>query len=340
MRRLEMSVLGGVLTAALVATAAATAAAPPTAVTGSHSDVANRGAALHGTVNPNGSATTYYFQWGLTTAYGVNSAPRSAGAGTKPVSARAAAGMLIPGTAYHYRLVATNAAGTAVGADRTFTTAGHAPPAAATGPATGVGKNAATMTAVVTPNKENTTYFFQYGTTTAYGSQTPAAVLHPGTAPVTVSAAIGGLEASTIFHYRIVAEHGSSVVTPGADGTFMTLPRHRPVPLVFARTRPGLAAGRPFVFTTRGSVRGPSWIPGVYDCHGSVTVRFLLGDRRIRSLLLPLGPGCGFSGSTAFTHLPGHGTLHPPVTLTVRVRFAGNGYLRPRRATTETVTLG
>jgi hypothetical protein len=276
----------------------------------------------------------------LTTAYGVNSVQRSTVAGTRPVSVRAAANSLIPGTTYHYRLVATNAAGTAAGADHTFTTAGHAPPAAATGPAGEVGKNAATLTAVVTPNKEDTTYFFQYGTTTAYGSQTPAGVLRPGTAPVTVTAAIAGLEARTIFHYRIVAEHGNSVVTPGADGTFMTLPRHRPVPGIFATTRPGLAAGKPFVFTTRGSVRGPSWIPGVYDCHGDVTVRFLLGARRIGSTLLPLGPRCGFSGRTMFTHLPGHGTLHPPVNLTVRVRFAGNGYLTPRRASTETVTLG
>jgi phosphodiesterase/alkaline phosphatase D-like protein len=340
MRKLEMLVLGGVVAAAFAAAAVAAAASVPTVVTGSHSDVADRSAALHGTINPNGGATTYYFQWGLTAAYGVNSVARSAGAGTKPVSVRAPAASLIPGTTYHYRLVATNASGTAAGADRTFTTAGHAPPVVATGPATGVGKNAATLTAVVTPNKESTTYFFQYGTSTAYGSQTPPAVLHAGAAPVTVSAAIGGLEARTIFHYRIVAEHGTSVVSPGADGTFMTLPRHRPVPAIFARTRPGLAVGKPFVFTTRGSVRGPSWIPGVYDCQGNVTVRFLLGDRRIGSLLLPLGPRCGFSGRTVFTHLPGHGTLHPPVTLTVRVRFAGNGYLTPRRATTETVTLG
>jgi hypothetical protein len=340
MRKLEMLVLGGVLAAAFAAAAVAVAASAPTVVTGSHSDVADRSAALHGTINPNGSATTYYFQWGLTTAYGVTSVQRSTVAGTRPVSVRAAADSLIPGTTYHYRLVGTNAAGTVAGADRMFTTAGHAPPAAATGPATAVGKNAATLTAVVTPNKENATYFFQYGTTIAYGAQTPAGVLHPGSAPVTVTAAIGGLETGTIFHYRIVAEHGSSVVTPGADGTFMTLPRHRRVPRIFAGTGPGLAAGKPFVFTTRGSIRGPSWIPVVYDCHGNVTVRFLLGARQIGSTLLPLGPRCGFSGRTVFTHLPGHGRLHPPVTLTVRVRFAGNGYLTPRRASTETVTMG
>jgi phosphodiesterase/alkaline phosphatase D-like protein len=339
MRKLELSVLGAVLAAALAAAAVAAASAA-TVVTGSHSSVADRSAVLHGTINPEGNATTYYFQWALTTAYGANSVQRSAGAGTKPVSVRAAADSLIPGTTYHYRLVATNASGVAVGADRTFTTAGHAPPAVVTGPATGVGKNLATLTAVVTPNKENTTYFFQYGTSTAYGSQTPAAVLPAGTTAVTVSATIQGLEARRIFHYRIVAEHGSSVVQPGADGTFMTLPRHRPAPRMFARTRPALAAGKPFVFTTRGSVRGPSWIPGVYDCHGDVTVRFLLGDRRIGSTLLSVGPRCGFSGRTVFTHLPGHGRLHPPVTLTVRVRFAGNGYLTPRRASTEAVTLG
>ena len=127
---------------------------------------------LHGTLNPNGSATTYFFQWGLTTAYGVDSVARSAGHGTKAVAVSITARALIPGTTYHYRLVATNGAGTTIGGDRAFTTAGNPPPTVATGPASQVGKNAATVTAVVGPNKQATTYYFQYGTSTTYGAQT------------------------------------------------------------------------------------------------------------------------------------------------------------------------
>jgi phosphodiesterase/alkaline phosphatase D-like protein len=256
------------------------------------------------------------------------------------VAVRTTAGGLIPGTAYHYRLVATNGAGTALGVDRTFTTAGNPPPEVATGPAGQVGKNSATMTGLISPNKQTTTYYFQYGTSTSYGSQTIAAAVPAGTAAVTVSAPISGLEARTIFHYRIVALHDNTAPQPGADTTFMTLPRHRAVPRIKARTTPSHDAHKPFVFTTSGSVKGPGWIPALYDCRGNVTVHFLLRGRRIGSTLLPLQPNCKFAGQTVFNHLPHHGRLPRPVSLTVIVRYAGNGYLTPRKASPETVKEG
>jgi phosphodiesterase/alkaline phosphatase D-like protein len=317
----------------LALTAVASAASAPTAKTGSHGNITDHSAVLRGVVNPNGSATTYYFQYGLTTAYGVNTVQHSAGSGTARKSVRALAGSLLPGTIYHYRLVATNAAGTAVGADHTVKTAGNPPPLVATGPATQVSKNAATLTAVVNPNKQDTTYYFQYGTTTAYGLQTVSAVVPAGTVPVTVSAVLQGLEARTIFHYRVVALHGNSGAQPGADGTFMTLPRHRQRPRIRARTTPFHDPHRPFAFTTSGSVKGPSWIPGIYDCRGDVTVRFFRGRQRVGSTLIPLQPNCRFSGQTVFRR-------GKPGTLTVFVRFAGNGYLTPRRAPAETIKRG
>jgi phosphodiesterase/alkaline phosphatase D-like protein len=325
---------------ALVAAAVAVAASSPAVTTGTHSHVTDTGAVLHGTVNPNGSATTYYFQWGLTTAYGVQSVAHSAGHGTRAVSVSAPATGLIPGTAYHYRLVATNAAGTTVGADRTLTSAGNPPPVVATGPASLLGKNSATVTAVISPNKQDTTYYFQYGTSATYGSQTVAATVPAGTVPVTVSASLQGLEARTIFHYRIVALHGNTAPQPGADATFMTLPRHRPVPSITARTTPSHDGHKPFVFTTSGQIKGPKFIPAIYDCRGNVTVKFLLGGRRIGSTLLPLQPNCKFTGQTVFNHLPHHGNLPRPVRLTVVVRYAGNGYLTPRKASAETVSEG
>jgi hypothetical protein len=333
-----MLVSVAVLSGVLAATAIALAASSPTVTTGSHSKVTDTSADLHGTVNPNGTDTNYYFQWGLTTAYGVNSTEHSAGAGSKAVSVGTTATDLIPGTAYHYRLVATSGSGVTAGADRTFTTTGNPPPIVSTGPATGVGKNSATLTAVVGPNKQATTWFFQYGTSTAYGSQTIAQVVPAGTTPVTVTVPISGLEAQTIFHYRILAEHTNTVPQGGADGTFMTLPRQRPEPKIKARTTPGKDAHKPFTFTSSGSIHGPSWIPSTYDCVGNVTVRFLLGTRRVGSTLIPLAPNCKFSGQTVFNRIPGH--HGGPVTLTVLVRFAGNGYLTPRRASAETVTLG
>lgn len=78
---------------------------------------------LNGTVNPGGRQTTYYFQYGTTSSYGSQTASVSAGSGTATVSVSATVcGTLLPGTIYHYRLVATNCAGTAYGGDATFTT--------------------------------------------------------------------------------------------------------------------------------------------------------------------------------------------------------------------------
>jgi hypothetical protein len=339
MKRTLALLVPAVMVSAVLA-AAAVAASSPTVRTGSHSRVTDLTAVLHGTVNPNGSATTYFFQWGLTTAYGVDSVSHSAGHGTRARSVSATATGLIPGTTYHYRLVATNAAGTTAGVDRTFTTAGNPPPNVVTGPVSQVGKNSATVTALIAPNKQTTTYYFQYGTSTAYGAQTIAGTVPAGTAPIPVFVTLTGLEARTIFHYRVIALHGNTPPQGGADATFMTLPRHRPVPSIKARTSPSHDGHKPFVFTTSGSVKGPNWIPSVYDCRGNVTVHFLLGGRRIGGTLLPLQPNCTFTGQTAFNHLPHHGHLPRPVTLTVIVRYAGNGYLTPRKAAAQTISEG
>jgi hypothetical protein len=77
---------------------------------------------LNGTVNPNGLSTTYYFQWGKTTAYGNKSpaTPASAGGGWDNGAVSANLTGLTLNTTYHYQLVATNSAGTNYGSDMTL----------------------------------------------------------------------------------------------------------------------------------------------------------------------------------------------------------------------------
>lgn len=103
--------------------AAAQATAAPDATTGVATDVGQQTAKLSGTVNPNGSATSYTFQFGTTSSYGAQTTPTSAGAGTTASTVSATLSGLAPGTTYHYRIAATNAQGqTTAGVDRTFTT--------------------------------------------------------------------------------------------------------------------------------------------------------------------------------------------------------------------------
>jgi hypothetical protein len=77
-------------------------------------------ALLTGTVNPEGSPTTYYFQFGPTTAYAFHTPAASAGNGTRPIRVGQFASPF--GVGYHYRIVATNAGGTKFGRDRVFLT--------------------------------------------------------------------------------------------------------------------------------------------------------------------------------------------------------------------------
>jgi PKD repeat protein len=95
----------------------------PGAVTGGATAVGAGAATVLGAVQANGAPTRYLVEFGPSTAYGYSSAAFSAGAGTASLPVRVTLSGLRPRTRYHYRLVAISAGGTAVGADRTFTTA-------------------------------------------------------------------------------------------------------------------------------------------------------------------------------------------------------------------------
>jgi len=94
-------------------------------------------------------------------------------------------------------------------------------PTATTGAATDVTATTVTLTGTVDPNKEATSYWFEYGTTVGYGAQTAAADAGPGNAPKAVSASVSGLATSTTYHFRLVARNASGTVA-GADATFTT----------------------------------------------------------------------------------------------------------------------
>jgi hypothetical protein len=109
--------------ATLGAIAAPALAAAPAVTTGANAGVTYQSASLFGTVHPGGESTEVYFQYGPTNKYGAQSAPTQLPAGTKAVEVSIAIAGLSAGTTYHYRFVATNATGTALGADRTLVTA-------------------------------------------------------------------------------------------------------------------------------------------------------------------------------------------------------------------------
>src|SRR5205085_11513766 len=78
-------------------------------------------------------------------------------------------------------------------------------PTATTGPASAISTSGATLSGTVNPGGFVASYRFDYGTSTAYGSSTPAAGAGAGSAGVLVSAPITGLAPNTLYHYRVVA---------------------------------------------------------------------------------------------------------------------------------------
>jgi hypothetical protein len=110
------------LLAVLALPAAAQAATTPKVNTTGPREVSYGSAVLTGSVNPNGSNTSYYFQYGVTKAYGSQTAIADAGSGTKAVSVRLPITGLQPITVYHYRLVAVNSAGATIGDDEKLLT--------------------------------------------------------------------------------------------------------------------------------------------------------------------------------------------------------------------------
>lgn len=100
--------------------------AAPTATTGAATSVSTTTATLNGTINPNGAnagwPVSYYFEWGPTAAYGNTTTLVGGQTGSADIAVNAALTGLAPGTAYHFRVVSTNADNTTNGADQAFTT--------------------------------------------------------------------------------------------------------------------------------------------------------------------------------------------------------------------------
>jgi hypothetical protein len=210
-------VAAAAVVAAVLVAAAAASAATPSAITGPVTSVTGTTATLTGTVNPNGDATTWHFEYGKTTSYGSTTTSTNAGSGTANTGVTATISGLTPGTTYHYRVVATSSGGTTQGADGIFNT--PAAPVVATSAASSITSTSATLNGAVNPNGRPTTYWFEYGKSTNYGTKTPVVDAGSGTTAVTVSASISGLQSGQTYHFRIVATSDAGTAL-GGDTTF------------------------------------------------------------------------------------------------------------------------
>jgi hypothetical protein len=175
------------------------------------SEIGPTSATLNGTVSPEGFSTTYYFEYGKTSAYGlVTSAPLPVEPSTGDVPESAQITELEEGQQYHYRIVGVNELGKTVGNDETFTTTKR--PSIEGFSSENLTEDSADLTAQINPNLAETTYYFEYGKTTDYESvaPVPVGVLPAVNTPEKRVVHIEGLEGVT-YHFRLIAENAAGV---------------------------------------------------------------------------------------------------------------------------------
>jgi hypothetical protein len=185
---------------------------PPTISSVVASGVTASGATVTWTTD---EASTSAVEYGLTTSYGASSALDS----TRVTAHSRTLSGLTPSTAYHFRVLSVDATGNAgVSADYTLTTAAApdtTPPAISNTTSGSITSTGATVT--WTTNEAASTQV-DYGLTTAYGASTALNT----TLSTAHSAALTGLQAATLYHYRVRSSDAAGNAAVSSDATFTT----------------------------------------------------------------------------------------------------------------------
>jgi hypothetical protein len=174
-----------------------------------------------------------------------------------------------------------------------------AAPKAAAKPRVGTGGarvlfgNSVTLTGSVDPSGFPTSYYFEWGTTAAYGNQTPTVSLGSESGRMKVGQTINGIQQGVTYHFRIVALYSSGGQTQapvlGVDHTFAILgelkfevPKIPPVPIgspfilsgvlrgVNSANHPLVLQASPYPYTTPFA---PIGVPGVTNGNGRFAFR-------------------------------------------------------------------
>lgn len=190
----------------------------PDVATSKASKVTRTTALLGGTVNGDGQPGHVFFEYGTSRTFGSSTSPLPFAGGEEKVAISASE--LHAGTLYYYRLAAENENGTNYGATKELET-----PTAVEGLSTGAVSNlqptSTTLNGSLSPNGVDAHYYFQWGKTTSYGSETPSEDAGSGTGSAAAKAELTGLSPNTVYHYRLVATN-SYGTTDGADQSFTT----------------------------------------------------------------------------------------------------------------------
>ncbi len=196
----------------------------PVPVTTAATVIGDLSALLNGSAAAVSGALTCYFEIGTTTAYGSTHTPLQnaiSSPASTPMSAFASG--LLPSTLYHYRFCVRDQDNNVFnGNDMTFTTAAAAtPPVVTANSPASLSANGVTLKANVSAGSSPATLVFEWGTTTAYGSQITHSTPLGTSQYEVITDALNGLTPSTTYHYRLVATNNEGT-SNGPNTTFTT----------------------------------------------------------------------------------------------------------------------
>lgn len=190
-------------------------AAMASVITSLATSVGTGSAILTGRVNPMGSSTNAWFEYGTSPALSVytSTQTQAMGSGTTSRLISEAVFALNQGTTYYFRLAASNAAGTNRGSIVSFTTSALFAAIATYAPSS-VTSTAATLQGNVNPQGTSTSAWFEYGTspTLSVYSSTPTQALGSGTTFQPISVVLSNLIPGTGYYFRLAANNAAGTV--------------------------------------------------------------------------------------------------------------------------------
>ena len=197
----------------------------------SASEVTTKKATLTGTINPHGTASTYHFNYGPSTAYGASTPELSGGSGSGDQIVTEHISGLSPSTTYHVQVIATSNGISRSGADGTFTT----PPAPGAGVSDpiAVTTNSATLQGAADTNGLTGSYHFEVSATEgSFATSTAEQPLSAATGAQPVSAPVGGLPPGQSLRVRLIvsSNEASEASDPVSFATASPPPQGFPAP--------------------------------------------------------------------------------------------------------------
>ncbi len=182
------------------------------AAAASASEVTTKKATLSGTIDPHGSATTYHFNYGPSSAYGASTPEVSGGSGSGEQAVSEHITGLSPSTTYHVQVVATTNGISSSGADGTFTTP-PAPAATVSDPVAVTTSSATLQGAAETHGLTGSYHFEVTATEGAFATSTAEQALPAATGPQAVSVPVSGLPSGQSLRVRLIVTSNEATET-------------------------------------------------------------------------------------------------------------------------------